>query len=111
MKKNSDDRNGLMTRFEDSLNHLAGPRNYDLSMVGDLDDLLFTLEKTAGILRSIARDGSLLQVKDLRARLIDLKIQIEEDLPLIFTGLLPALDQLLETTLEDLESEKSKDSV
>jgi hypothetical protein len=79
--------------FEQALVRIYGRDGFPRALVGDLDDLLFTLEDTASILRALAMATNL-DRKELDLHLYHIQIAIEEDLPMIFRDLLPAMKRL-----------------
>lgn len=80
-----------MNLFEEALTRVFGKGGFPLAAVGDLTDLLFTLEKAVGLLGSVAGEEN---QKALCGKLYELEILLEEDLPMILEDLLPVTRQL-----------------
>jgi hypothetical protein len=63
-------------------------------VVVDLDDLLLTSENLCALLAEIAQEGANWPPSQLKSKLFQVQIMIEQDLPMIFADLLPPLQRL-----------------
>lgn len=64
------------------------------SLVGDLDDLAFTLDQIRHELAALFAESGKLGREEVRRRLYGLEIRLEEDLPMVIADVLPALNAL-----------------
>jgi hypothetical protein len=88
--------------FAAVLERALGNENVPPAALGDLSDLLGTLEEGARLLRSLMNCRSDEEVPKLLQRV---EILIEDDLPMIFGDLLPALREMTEKAYSTLESD------
>lgn len=88
--------------FAAVLERALGNENVPPSAFGDLSDLLGTLEEGSRLLRSLMDCRSDVEVRKLLQRV---EILIEDDLPMIFGDLLPALKEMTEKAYSTLESD------
>lgn len=81
----------LLDAFERALVSSLGPGAFRPQLVGDLDDLLFTLEGGVRLLRELAEHGHGWQVDAVRERLYAIEFLLTEELPPIAHDLVPAI--------------------
>jgi len=83
MKDESAKSDSRMPCFERTLTELFGRGAFPLSLVGDLDDLLFTLDEAVGLLRSLSASESEIEFGKLRSSFSTLEIMLDHDLPMV----------------------------
>ncbi len=95
-------RNINLGNIQRTLKHCLGAGNFPLPMVGDLDDLLFTLEPAIEILRRLTGDeGEVLDREALLADLYHLEYILTDELAYILEDLRPELRAIGVASLED----------
>ena len=85
------ERRHLLDAFERALVLSLGPGAFRPELVGDLDDLLFTIEGGVRLLRELAVDGQTWQAEKMREHLYLIEFFLTEELPLIVDDLLPEI--------------------
>ena len=98
-------RDGSLKKIEEGLASLFGPEGYPRPLVGDLDDLLCTLEQASRLLQSLSGEGAPAEPEELRAQFVRLGILLDQDLPMILEDVAPAMRQLLPETLGTAQEE------
>lgn len=76
-----------------SLSDLLKHRRLPMEAIGDLADLLGTMEELVRLLKEVASAHSP-SSEDIPSKLYELQIALEQDLPMIISDLLPALQNL-----------------
>ncbi len=95
-------RNINLDNIQRTLERCLGAGNFPLPMVGDLDDLLFTLDPVVEILRRLTSDESGAYDREmLLADLCRLEYILTDELALILNDLRPELRAIGVTSLED----------
>lgn len=88
--------------FAAVLERALGTENVSPAALGDLSDLLGTLEEGARLLRRLMDCRRVEEVPKLLQRI---EILIEDDLPMIFGDLLPPLKEMTEKAYSTLDSD------
>jgi len=79
--------------FRQVLERAIGAENIPPAALGDLSDLLGTLEEGAKLLRHLM---GCRRVEEVPEQLQKIELLIEDDLPMIFRDLLPSLKEMTE---------------
>lgn len=94
MRPQTSSSSSLIDNFRRSLAPFFRSDELPRQVNGDLDDLLGTAEQLCERLREIALKGEQVPKKELRRRLFEVQIMIEQDIPMIIADLLPPLRKL-----------------
>ena len=88
------DKESRLMDFERTLVQLFDSGQFPLALVGDLDDLLFTLEEIASLLHALGNSEGESDPEQLRSSFSKLEIMLGHDLPMILKDVVPPLKRL-----------------